>query len=59
MDEGVKFLAWIILTILTIGVGAGLDLWVVSVVSSLVIAAIWAVSIWGGILILDDLDGIF
>jgi hypothetical protein len=59
MDEGVKFLAWIILTILTIGVGAGLDLWVVSVVSSLVIAAIWAVIIWGGILILDDLDGIF
>lgn len=51
-----QFIAWLLLTPITIGVVVALDLAAFSVLLCVLVAAVWAVLIWGGILLLDDLD---
>ena len=59
MEFAFQFIVWLVLTVITLVAAAGLDWFAVTVLSSLVVAAIWAVIVWGGILILDDIDSIF
>lgn len=55
MDEFVfKFLAWLVLSVLTIGAATVFELFAINALTILAVVAIWAVIIWGGFLILDD-----
>lgn len=55
MDEFVfKFLAWAVLSVLTIGAATVFELFAITALTILAVVAIWAVIIWGGFLILDD-----
>ena len=51
-----EFIAWIVLTLLAIGVTAVFELTAITVAFVAVVAVICALIVWGGIIILDDLD---
>lgn len=54
MDFIAKFIVWLIASAITLGVIAYFSTVTWPIVA--IVALVWAVIIWGGILILDDLD---
>jgi len=54
--EAIKFAFWVIANVVTLAVIGGFGLATITVPLALTVMVVWAVIIWGGILILDDLD---